>query len=145
MPHSFIKMETIAGVGGSTVNYSPRFSMKGMTGEFTADQIAAQKVGDEDPPESVNKVVVTTGDAGALVSSLIKVPYTMQTGPTMYAPMQRQPGRSITVATPRRQYPTSAYTVYTRAGGRPDRDTTITVPWDYTVDSRINTVCFFFV
>lgn len=138
-------MESIAKTAGSSVTYTPRFSMEGMTGDFTADQLTAQKVGDEDPPAPENKVVdpaTVTGAAAVAQSDYVKLPYTLQTGPTLYAPMQIQPGKSITATSAKRQYPTSAYTLFTTAGPKPNKEVTVTLPWDYTIDSKVNTVCW---
>lgn len=136
----FIKMQSVAKAGGMTTNYTPRFSMSDMTGTFTAAQLAAQKVGDDDPPASTDTVADAAAAASgtAAANSLMNVPYAMQTGATRYAPMQSQPGKSITATGPRMQYPTSAYTVYKKAGPSPNVQTTITQPWDYKVTSLVN-------
>ncbi|RPA93154.1 cell wall synthesis [Choiromyces venosus 120613-1] len=79
------------------------------------------------------------------MSASMAIPYTLQTGPTRYAPMQTQPGQSITATETRRQYPTSAYTIFTTKGPIPNIQATITQGWDYTVTSKINTVCFYLI
>lgn len=135
-------MEAVA-TAGLTRNYTPRFSMSSMTGEFTPGQLAAQKLGDEDPPVGENTVVDPDSAAGGDAAGMMGVGYAMQTGPTRYAPMQTQPGRSITAKSARMQYPTSAYTVYTTRGRKPNVETTVTQAWDYTVVSKVNTVGFF--
>jgi len=77
-----------------------------------------------------------------VMSASMAIPYTLQAGPTRYAPMQTQPGKSITATETRRQYPTSAYTIFTTKGPAPNIQTTVTQGWDYTLSSKINTVCF---
>ncbi|PUU80589.1 hypothetical protein B9Z19DRAFT_1079022 [Tuber borchii] len=74
-----------------------------------------------------------------VMSASMAIPYTLQTGPTRYAPMQTQPGQSITATETRRQYPTSAYTIFTTRGPAPNIQTTVTQGWDYTLSSKINT------
>jgi hypothetical protein len=133
----FLKMETIATAGGYTWNYSPRFTLSGMTGTFSAAALAEQKKGDTSPPASVDTTTSATTTDGGL--SLAKVPYTMQTGPTRYAPMQTQPGSKITAKSASRLYPTSSVSLFKTIGPAPNVQTTITQPWDYTVTSLENT------
>ncbi|KAA8894586.1 beta-1,6-glucan boisynthesis protein-like protein [Sphaerosporella brunnea] len=131
----FLKMETIATAGGYTWNYSPRFTLSGMTGSFSAAAIAEQKKGDTSPP---NRVDTTTG-ATTTPAGDTGVPYTMQTGPTRYAPMQTQPGTKIKAKSASRRYPTSSVSIYKTMAPPAVAQTTITMPWTYTVTSKENT------
>jgi len=131
-------METVATKGGFTVNYSPRFTLTDMTGTFLPAAVVEQKKGDTTPPKGQD----TTKNSGPADGGKkeAKVPYTMQLGPTRYAPMQTQPGRRITAQTASRMFPTSSYTVFKTKGPDPKVQTTITQSWDYKVTSLENTV-----
>ncbi|KAF8540821.1 cell wall synthesis protein KRE9/KNH1-domain-containing protein [Trichophaea hybrida] len=133
----FLKMETVAAKGGFTVNYSPRFTLTSMTGTFLPAAVVEQKKGDISPPQSqdTTKNSAAPADGG---KEEAKVPYTMQTGPTRYAPIQTQPGHKITAQTRSRMFPTSAYTVFKTKGSNPVVQTTITMSWDYKVTSLEN-------
>ncbi|KAI5814412.1 cell wall synthesis protein KRE9/KNH1-domain-containing protein, partial [Pyronema omphalodes] len=136
----FLKMETVSPAGGMAVNFSPRFAMSGMKGTFSAAALAEQKKGDVAPPPGTD---TTTPAAGAPAAgdpaAMAKVPYSMQTGPTRYAPMQTQPGTKITAKSASRAYPTSSYSVFKSKGPKPIPVTTQTLSWDYKVTSLVNT------
>jgi len=133
----FLKMQTTAAAGGYTWNYSPRFSISGMTGKFLPGALAEQAKGDVATPKRVD----TTVDAAAPAAGAdqAKIPYTEQTGSTRFAPMQTQPGSRITAKSLSRQYPTSSYSVFKTKAGPPKVQTTITQSWDYTRTSKENT------
>ncbi|KAI5781170.1 hypothetical protein EDC01DRAFT_666508 [Geopyxis carbonaria] len=134
----FVKLEATAATGGAFTVYSDRFSLTGMTGKFDAAAIAAQEVGDTDPPPSVDGTVADAApkDGGAKEA---QVPYTKQTGQTRYAPMQLQPAKTMRATAISRQYPTSAYSVFNTKIPRPNVQTTITMTWTYKVTTKINT------
>ncbi|KAF8458454.1 hypothetical protein BGX38DRAFT_1154048 [Terfezia claveryi] len=77
------------------------------------------------------------------------IPYPLQTGPVRYAPMQRQPGRSITASpTPAGEggkdgwgFTSSKVETYFQRGAAPRAEVTMTVTkeWDYVVTSLENT------
>lgn len=108
-----------------------------MSGTFTPTQLADQKVGDKSPPPSQNLIAQVADAAGDEIS----VTYTMQTGETRYAPMQTQPGTTITAKSASRPYPSSSYSVF-KSGQwpQPNVQTTITAAWTYTRTSLVNTV-----
>jgi len=133
-------METVATAGGYTWNYSPRFALTKMTGTFSSAAQIEQDKGDTTPPAGTD-TTSTNGSAPGDAAGSAELPYTLQTGPTRYAPMQSQPGKSITVKEVSMQYPTSACTIFKTRGPRPNVQTTITLPWDYVVTYAINTVC----
>ena len=68
------------------------------------------------------------------------VPYTMQTGVTRYAPMQRVPSSKITKESASPQYPTSAYTAYKTFARAPKQEMTVTQAGTFTISSREATV-----
>jgi hypothetical protein len=106
---SFLKIISVVASGGTVTNFSPRFSMSGMTGSFPDNVIAGLKsvTGTTGPASQVD----TTGDK--IDAASFGVPYSMQTGPIIYAPMQTYPGTKITKSKPTPLYPTSAYTIAT--------------------------------
>lgn len=117
---------------GTTINYSDRFRLTGMSGSTA----------------TVSQPVTNTGDApsgqtsvasAAINSASFSVSYTLQTGKTKYAPMQLQPGSSISYTTWSRRFPTSAYTPYTSISPSPNAASTITPGWSYTAKSATNT------
>jgi hypothetical protein len=143
MVYSFLKMQTTSSTGGYTVNYAPRFSLSSMspTAKFSAEAVTEQKKGDTAPPDPVDSMVKAAPDNGPdAAAGQATVPYTKQTGKTRYAPMQTQPGPRITVTVVGPQNPTSSYTVFVTKGPKPNVETTITMAWDYTVTTKINTV-----
>jgi hypothetical protein len=102
-------MISVVESGGTVTNFSPRFSLSGMTGTFPANVLAG-----------INSVSGTAGPAKTVATAGDKVdpagfgePYSQQTGPIIYAPMQSFPGTKITKAKPTPRYPTSAYTIAT--------------------------------
>lgn len=145
----FLKIEAVAAAGGTVQNFSDRFSMKNMAGVFS--DVVAQQLkgisGTKGPP-TVNAVVgvgaqqppppaaggggVPAGTAG------FDVPYDQQGGATRYAPMQPMAGTKITAQDMKRQWPTSAYTIYTTNGAPPAIATTITQPQTGSVASIAN-------
>lgn len=136
-PHSFVMLEATAATGGTYTVYSDRFSLTGMTGTFDATAIAAQEIGDTDPPKAVDTTVEDSADGGAEDAG---VEYTKQTGATRYAPMQMQPAKTMRATAISRQYPTSAYSVFKTKIPKPNVKTTITMTWTYKVTTKVNTV-----
>lgn len=136
-------METVAATGGFTWNYSPRFALTGMTGEFSAAAQVEQDKGDTSAPAGVEMTAKTTAGSDDDAAASVRIPYTLQTGATRYAPMQTQPGARITATKASRLYPTSAYSLFTTKGPPPNVRTTITLPWDYVVTTAINMVSAF--
>ena len=133
----FIKLDSIAARGGMLSVFSPRFTLQDMTGTFPAAAILAHKSLPAASPSSIDTTVKDAIDP-ADVRKLADVPYAEQTGKTKYAPMQK-PGTKITAKTAKRQYPTSAFTIFKEMGPAPTVETTVTMAWDYEVTSKINT------
>ena len=121
------------------INYSDRFTLKGMTGTFPAAVEAGIKdIDGTDGPKAENNINENAPtDGGAAGGS---VPYTQQDGPTKYAPMQRQPGTKITAKSPSMQYPTSSVNIAKTFLPTPKQVTTMTASGTYSVSSMENTV-----
>ncbi|VEU21841.1 DEKNAAC102850 [Brettanomyces naardenensis] len=122
----YVQIYTTFSTGGYTIHYSPRFSVTGLTGSTAAS-------GSGDPPAAQESI-----PGAAVDSKSFTIPYTAQTGITRYAPMQMQPGSTITVTTWSRIFPTSAVTYYTTMKPSPDVSSTITPGWSYSMESLIN-------
>lgn len=113
---------------GYTIHYTDRFKVTGLTGSTKAS-------GSGDPPSAEN----SAGAADATINSAsFSITYTKQTGVSRFAPMQQQPGSTVTVTTWSRRYPTSSVTYYTTKRKSLDQVTTITPGWSYTRTSVIN-------
>ncbi|GME83367.1 unnamed protein product [Ambrosiozyma monospora] len=115
--------------GGSTIHYSPRFTLSDMTG-------SKEPSGSGDPPEA--EVNDNGGTTASDISASFTVPYTAQTGKTRYAPMQTQPGSTVTATTWTRKFPASSVTYYTSNSPSPVVHSTVTPGWSYTMSSVIN-------
>lgn len=113
--------------GGYIIRYTNRVNLKGMTGTFIPSGSGPSPYGE-----------MHDIDSGEDISTLSTVPYTAQTGKTRFAPMQMQPGSTITVSTWSRRFPTSAVTYYTTANPSPNVLSTITPGWSYTMSSLVN-------
>lgn len=138
---SFLKIISPV-TGGTITNYSPRFSLTGMTGIFPPNVLAGIKEvsGTEGPPtEKPN--VNQPGPAGATASSAsFGIPFASQTGQIFYAPMQKRPGTKITAQTISPAYSTSSVTLATTILPPPVQTTTFTVSLTLSTDSHAHTV-----
>lgn len=123
--------------GGYTIHYTDRFELTGMSGaasDFTFSASLFSVTGDG--PDAQTQL----GGATATINSAsFSVAYTLQTGKTRYAPMQTQPGSSISYTMYSTRLPTSAYTPYSTLSPSPNVYSTITPGWSYTVTSAYNT------
>lgn len=127
-----------AGSFGYTIHYTSRFTISGLTGS-----IVASSAGDVTTPPSAQYSINTgTTSAASINSASFSIPYPSQSGISKFAPMQTQPGTTVTKPTASwtRQFPTSAYTYYTTiaAGSLRDCTTTVTPGWSYYITSYIN-------
>ncbi|MCJ1367005.1 hypothetical protein MMC16_006136 [Acarospora aff. strigata] len=138
----FLKMISVATAGGTITNYSPRFSLTGMTGTFPDNVLAGlKKVSGTAGPATENNVVAANPGAGAGGQGAgFAVPYTLQTGLTKYAPMQPEPPMKITAKNASPLWPTSSYSVAKTWLPRPSQVTTFTQSVTYSLSSRENTV-----
>ncbi|EKG15562.1 hypothetical protein MPH_07228 [Macrophomina phaseolina MS6] len=150
----FFRMSSKTKDGETVISYSPRFTLFGMAGSFPAEiqeALEANPIIDPDPPliPSDNEqnselrkrqggapIGVGAGNTAAGAAGSFTIPYTMQTGLTRYAPMQGVPSSKITQSTASRQYPTSAYTVYTTYAPTPTAVMTVTQGGTFTISSK---------
>lgn len=141
--------------GETVTNYSSRFTLFGMAGGFPA---SVQEALDADPIIDTNAPIVPGEEESELkkrqgaapiggaantvagAAGSYTIPYTMQTGATRYAPMQRVPSSKITMKTASAQFPTSAYTAYTTYAPTPTAVMTVTQSGTFTATSKEATV-----
>ncbi|CAH2350931.1 putative cell wall synthesis protein Kre9p [[Candida] railenensis] len=128
----FFQIYTVFDDKSTTIHYSNDFSLTDMSG--SAATITATYTGDT--PDA--QTSATGAGAGTINSASFSVAYTAQTGKTRYAPMQTQPGSTITATTWSRRYATSAVTYYTSLSPSPNVQSTITPGWSYTAVSAVN-------
>lgn len=130
-----------AAAGGTVTNYSDRFTLTGMTGTFPPNVEAAIKSNTgTGGPATENNVKDSANNANGAAGGQ-GTPYSLQTGLTKYAPMQRKPGTKITLKSASMQYPTSAYVIAKSPLPVPSQVTTITASVTYSVSSIENPVC----
>jgi hypothetical protein len=132
--------------GGELITYSDRFSYSGMTGTWdAATKKALGTIDGTTGPKAEDNTVAAAKPgkpaAAAPEAGDFDVEYTMQTGPTRYAPMQPVPPTKITAKNTKPLYPTSSVKIATTFLPPPDIQTTITQSQTYSVESRMNTVC----
>ena len=141
---SFLKMVSAA-PGGTVINYSDRFTLSGMTGSFPPKvQAAIKDIEDTKGPDTQNNIN-EDGEGPAAAGGADGKPYSMQTGPTKYAPMQKKPGTKITKKNPTPLYPTSSAKIAKAALPTPVQVTTMTMSVTYSVTSMENTVSQYFI
>ncbi|CUS24705.1 LAQU0S18e02388g1_1 [Lachancea quebecensis] len=119
-----------------TIHYTPRFTLSSMSGTATPTITTTSLP----PPQTryVTGTATTSNDFD--VSSLSTIPYTQQTWRSRFAPMQMQPGSTVTATTWTRRFPTSAVTYYStfRNWKSLEQLSTITPGWSYTISSDFN-------
>jgi len=132
-------MISVMKTGGRVVNYSQRFTLKGVTGIFpaavitglngldTLDGPATQKDTTEERPGPVE-----AGDFG--------VPYLQQTGIMKFAPMQKLPPTKMTKKDMKPLYPTTTFQIARTWLPTPKQKTTTTQSRTYKFSSMENTV-----
>jgi hypothetical protein len=135
-------MISVATEGGTVTNYSPRFSIRGMTGTFPPEVIEGMsKVTGTEGPKSKNEVANNldaapgAGDAG--------IPYNQQEGLTKYAPMQPIPPTKITKEKHTPLNPTSDVPVAHTWLPPASQLTTITASQTFKVQGLENTVSIY--
>lgn len=122
---------------GFTIHYTPRFELTGMSASANTFTFAGSYFTQTGPQPTAQLQV--GGDATTINSASFTVPYTLQTGKTRYAPMQTQPGSTVTYTMFSTRFQTSTYTPYSTFRKSPDVYSTITPGWSYAVTSVINT------
>jgi len=134
---SFLKMISAA-ASGTVVNYSDRFTLTGMTGTFPPNvETGIKGISGKGGPPTENNV---NNNANPAAGGGNNQPYSLQSGLTKYAPMQRKPGTKITLKTASMQYPTSAAPIAKTALPIPKQVTTMTASVTYAVSSMENAV-----
>lgn len=130
----YIQVYAVVEGEGDTIHYSPRFTLAGMSGVNTYTYTYSVQ------PPAITEI--NTGGAGnadtSINSASFSIPYTLQTGKTRYAPMQMQPGSTVTATTWTRRFPTSKVTFYSTFRKSLDQVSTITPGRSYVMTSDIN-------
>lgn len=117
---------------GYTIHYTNRFKLTGMSGTAFASSAT-----DTSPPPGQTSLR-DEGDTGTINMASFTIPYTKQTGVSRFAPMQTQPGKSVTVTTWTRRYPISSVSYFSTLINSLQQLTTITPGWSYTISSAHN-------
>jgi hypothetical protein len=132
-------MVSTSSKGGQVINFSPRFSLTGMTGTFPQVVIDGMKnVQGTAGPDRIDST--GQGAAAAPGANEFDVEYTMQTGLTRYAPMQPVPPTKITKKEATPLHPTSSVAIAKTFLPKPRQLTTITQSGTFSISSRENTV-----
>jgi hypothetical protein len=142
-------MLSTATEGGQMINFSPRFSLTGMTGSTPPSALTAIAAlgGATTARTAINQVANNAGAAAgggaaaAPQTGEFTIAYGLQTGLTKYAPMQPVPPTKITKKNPTPLNPTSAYTIATTFMPQATILTTLTASQTFSVSSMENTVC----
>lgn len=135
-------MISVASTGGTVTNFSPRFSLSGMTGTFPANvKTGAKSVTGTSGPARINAVAGAGNTPPAEgVAASFALPWAAQSGPIRYAPMQKYPPTRITAKTKTPLNPTSPYTVATTYLPPPTVISTQTLPVTASFSQFENTV-----
>lgn len=126
---------------GQSIHYSSRFTLSGMSGSSTTQVLNGTPVTlvlDDAESAPTPQINIGGDGSGSIDTRSFTVPYTMQTGKTRYAPMQSQPGSTVTMTTWSRQFPTSSVLYALTFLLIPSILTTITPGWSYTMKSAPN-------
>lgn len=136
-------MVAVSKTGGELTTYSDRFSYSGMTGTWDPKiKKALDNLDGTDGPATVDATAADNADPAAPPDGAFDVEYTMQTGPTRYAPMQPVPPTKITAKNTKPLYPTSSVSIATTNLPIPKVQKTITQSQTFSVKSVENTVCY---
>lgn len=122
---------------GTSILYTNRFKLSDMDGgskTFGSTMLLSVPL----TATGDSPAAATEGGDTSVNSASFSVTYTKQTGKTRYAPMQTQPGSTITYLAMSRRFETSAYTAYSTYRKSPAVMTTLTPGWDYTPASKPN-------
>lgn len=130
--------------GGQDIVYSKRFGLTGMTGTFSAAQIAGiTAVGSSTAaglPAAHNLAAAAATGAAAIGGEMYTVPYHLQTGLIKYAPIQPMPGTKITAKTPSMMNPSTSFTIFKTYAPPATITYTATESQTFTASSRENPV-----
>ena len=139
-------MVAVGKSGGQLTTYTDRFSYSGMTGAFPANvEKALPDIDGTTGPDTTDDTVdpAKPADPAGTDAGDYDVEYTMQTGPTRYAPMQPVPPKTITAKDTKPLYPKSSVEIARTKLPIPKIQTTLTQSQTFSVSSRENTVCSF--
>jgi cell wall synthesis protein KRE9/KNH1 len=143
---SFIRIVSILRSGGTVVNYSSRFTLAGMTGTFNAAVLSGVKAVGANTNGPPTEIVPGSGLYNQHPFDPWNIPLGLQTGPTVYAPMQTYPGTKITMSVPTPRYPTSPYSIATTMlTPNPSISVTLTQAVTWRFSQSINSVCIMFL
>ena len=128
--------------GGLVINYSSRFTLAAMTGEFGPDIAEALgpgtgTTGPTDPPAAAVGPAPAAANPGG---DQFAIPYDQQTGNVRYAPMQPLPPNSITAQNTSPLWPTSSVVIATTFLPIPTVTTTYTQAATWVFTSHPNNV-----
>lgn len=139
MLYSYLRIISAASTGGTMINFSPRFTLSGMTGNFPAAALEGLPATSTKARSSINQVA-SNNAAAAPGDDSFDVPYNEQTGPTRYAPMMAHPPTAITKKNTEPLFPTSSVVIATTFLPIATVATTITQSNTYSVSQMENTV-----
>ena len=140
---SYLKIVSTPKTGGQVINYSSRFTITGMTGQWSSPAFESAWEAVKGNPNSVPPTVNTAGGAANVPPGAqgdAAIPYAQQTGQIRFAPMQGHPPTKITKTATDRLYETSAWTVAKEHLPTPFAVKTNTAPITYKFSTRENTV-----
>lgn len=133
----YFQIYTLFNDGGNTIHYTRRFKLLGMSG-LPDPTFAAGAYDATGSPPQAQLSGKSQGKTAAIDSASFTVPYAEQSGETKFAPMQLQPGSTVTATTWTRKYELLAVTYFTTKGPKPVVMTTLTPGWSYTPESATN-------
>lgn len=118
---------------GYTIHYTYRFTLSGMSGSYepTVGSVTT-------PPDAQTQL---SGGTTKIDTKSFTLAYTQQTGEARYAPMQTQPGSSVTKSYSdwSRRYATSSVSYFSSIkNDLLEQQTTYTQGWDYVISSQPN-------
>ncbi|KAG5362702.1 Cell wall synthesis protein [Yarrowia sp. B02] len=126
-----IQLYSLLSNGGYTIHYTNWFELSGLTGSTKALQ--------EDPGmPPANQLSDMSEKAQGDLKASHTVPYGEQSGTIKYAPMQMQPGSTITAKSMSQRFPTSAYTPFQSFASPAKCTSTDTPGWSYSRGSATN-------
>ena len=132
-------MISVGKTGGTIQNFSPRFSLSGMTGTFPRNILdGLKKVSGTKGPSTVDQIVAADGEE---IKGDFGVPYNDQDGLTKYAPMQPVPPKKMKEGDATPLNPTSSVPIAKTFLPPAKIETTITQTQTFPKMSETNNVC----
>ncbi|KAF1987450.1 hypothetical protein K402DRAFT_392712 [Aulographum hederae CBS 113979] len=137
----FLRITSTSATGGSVTNFSPRFTLTGMTGGFDAPtKQAIAGLSGTNGPDTQNNVGAAAAGNTAGATGEFAIPFNEQTGLTRYAPMMAVPPTKITMKTKDPLFPKSSVKLATTFLPTATILTTVTAAQTYTPVMKENTV-----